>query len=122
MEEFDPARRLGNPELPRGTYRIVYAVDGEFQRPNLRDLRTILDRSTVDHTGWPAWWVPIGEAPPAYPLDGLLECNRGVAEGALWTNPGLAEFWRVSPQGRLLLLRSLCEDCFDNLEPGTILS
>lgn len=120
-----PSDELGNPAVPRGFYRVAYAIDGRFPKPSLAVLRDVIDRSTssTNHTGWPPWIVYQREGVSPYVIDGMLECDLGVAQGLLRSSPSHADFWRASPDGRLLLIRGLLEDAkFDNPPPGKYFS
>lgn len=122
--ELIPRDTNGIAELPRGFYRVAYAIDGTFEKPSLAALRAILERSTIRHTGWPAWWVPTRAEIEPYAVDGLLECDVGIASGRLVSDPAHADFWRVSPDGRLLLLRGFVEDEPNRFQffPGEVFS
>lgn len=117
-----PGDQYGNPAVPRGFYCVAYAIDGSFERPSLVELSSILKLSMIQHTGWPAWWLPTMPDIEPYPIDGMLECDMGVASGRLLSDPQHADFWRASLYGRLLLIRGLLEDNLEGIEPGQIFS
>jgi hypothetical protein len=99
-----------------GVWSVAYALDGTFPRPDLQELLGVLDRVRGHETGWPPWWVPTRPEIAPYPYDGIIEC---------WMREtrfdGYSDFWRVSPEGKLFLLRSYQEDFEDSFAPGTAL-
>lgn len=97
-----------------GTWSVSYALDGEFPRPDLPELRGMLSQVSGNETGWPPWWVPTRPGIAPHPYDGNIEC---------WMREtyfnGSEDFWRASPEGNLFLLRSYQEDFEGGFTPGT---
>ncbi|KAB1068821.1 AlbA family DNA-binding domain-containing protein [Methylobacterium planeticum] len=109
---------------PKGYFRAAYAIDGEFERPTLPQLLELLKRSTVRHTGWPAWSVLHRAEFAPFVNGGALECTYGSFGGEKFIqDPGHADYWRASPEGRLFLLRGFFEDGRpERATPGTVFS
>lgn len=98
--------------MPLGHFAAAYRLRGAFERPSLADLKDILNRATVRHTGWPAFWVPTRQGISPYIHDNALEC--WLARDEYNSDAAHADFWRVSPNGDAFLIRGLQEDSADN--------
>ena len=62
------------PTLPRGHYDLSMAIDGDFDRKSLSDLRDAIRQSVRNHSGWPPF-VNLSRAPyTPKPVDGAIEC------------------------------------------------
>jgi hypothetical protein len=65
------------PTLPRGYYDLSMAIDGDFDRQSLSDLRETIRRAVRNHSGWPPF-VNLSRAPyTPKPVDGAIECWVG---------------------------------------------
>ncbi len=99
-----------------GTWSCGYAVQGEFERPSLAALRTILAQAQGRETGWPMWRLAAKPESAPYAWEGTIESWFGDAgrDGAH------SDYWRASPEGLLFLLRGYQEDAMeDRAKPGT---
>jgi len=62
------------PTMPHGYYDLSMAIDGDFDRQSLSDLRETIRRAVRNHSGWPPF-VNLGRAPyTPKPVDGAIEC------------------------------------------------
>lgn len=102
--ELTPERRV---ELSRGRWAVGYLVSGPFNRPDLKELKELLERVKGHETGWPPWWVPTREEIAPFPIDGLIEC---WLKDSHFRGPAHSDFWRASPSGMLFLSRGYHED------------
>lgn len=106
----DPAR------MPHGYFAVGYTIEGDIGEPSLGELRDIIRRAKVPHTGWPEFWVPTKQSISPYIHQGSIECWIGGDN-----DPGLigrqdsahSDFWRASPRGRAFLIRGHQEDGAD---------
>lgn len=96
--------------LPHGHCQVTCSILGSFPRISLSNLRETLDRSTINHSGWPPWWVPRRQEDGAFSTGDALECFHGMEN----SRPDLSDFWRVSAQGNLLFIRGYWEDSADH--------
>ena len=108
-----------------GHYLIVYRIGGVTNKPSAAALLELMRRSTVRHTGWPAWWVPTRDAIRPYINEGSIECWLGEDKVEARRDPAHSDFWRVSPEGHGFLFRGFDEDGPDisgrsNYKPGTV--
>ncbi|MCL5104345.1 MAG: ATP-binding protein [Armatimonadetes bacterium] len=102
-----------------GTWSIAYAVVGDFDYPDLPQLRQILGQIVGHETGWPVWWVAQNnEKLKPHPYNGLVECFLRDTSSA---DAMHSDFWQASPEGMLFELRGYESDCDSRIEPGTIL-
>ena len=101
-----------------------YAVGYQLIHDDLKLIAgpPLLDRlqaGVVRYTGWPPFWVPHVQGIAPYPHDGNIECT--MAHGGQ-ADPGLADFWRATPEGQFFILRGFQEDARgEGHEPGTTL-
>ena len=100
-----------------GVWSVAYLVDGSFDHPNPAALLNILRSVKGRETGWPPWIVLDRSGVSPYLKDGLVECWLGKDP----SNPGMSDFWRASPDGKLYLLRSHQEDTGMSEHPKTVL-
>jgi len=103
-----------------GTFDCTYAF-AQDPAVDAKDLRETL-RSVERQTGWPVWiFLNPSELAP-YAFEGLIECFLARESGG---DPGHADFWRASPEGKFFLLRGFQEDESDGLRgkviPGKML-
>lgn len=109
--------------FPHGWYRIDYALEGDLKNVELHELRLILDRATVRHSGWPPFWVPHRKEIAPHEVDGTLECWLAPGESGLeraLDDAAHCDFWRASPSGRMFLIRGYQEDTQETFAPSTI--
>jgi len=113
----DLMERTDRRPYANGVWSVAYLVDGTFDRPNLAALVEIIRGVKGHESGWPPWIVLNRDDRRPYPIDGLVECWLGGGQRSL----GMADFWRVSPFGKLYLLRNHQEDTGMTEKPKTIL-
>lgn len=105
-----------------GRYWFSYELEGDLSTATVPELRDMMERSSVRHSGWSPWWVPTRVGIEPYYRDEALECWIG-RDGE--TDAAHSDFWRVSPEGRGYLMRGYQEDGPEvaprGVEPGTTL-
>lgn len=108
------------PTLPCGHYDLLMAIDGDFERKSLSDLRDTIRQAVRNHSGWPPF-VNLNRAPYApKPVDGAIECWIGPDNDGTYDRPAHHEFWRISPDGILFTRRGYPEDGgWKGISPGT---
>ena len=115
-----PLSAADERRCPLGRYWFSYEMDGDLPPMPIPQLRELLDRSTVRHSGWPPWWVPNRAGITPYYKDDALECWLG-RDGP--SDAAHSDFWRVSPLGRGFLIRGYQEDgpeiATRGIQPGT---
>jgi serine/threonine-protein kinase HipA len=90
-----------------GRWVVSYLLVGQLNRPgSLSDFRETLRSVEDKKSGWPVWWVPLNEHKPI-PVADVIECHLFKTYSG---EPGVADFWRASPQGSLYLTRGYLED------------
>jgi hypothetical protein len=102
------SRETGGGVWREASYRLAYAIQGEFVHPRLPDLRRHLRTAMRPNTGRPEWAE----------LEGPRAMQGGL-ESFTEKGPHRPEFWRALPDGRLALIRGYQEDNSKNLQPGT---
>jgi hypothetical protein len=109
--------------MPHGHYEIEIELVGVVNSGGVADtLRRLAEASRIKHTGWgPFVQLNRAEFTPR-PVDGHVEAwiGRPVADRAL-RDAAHSDFWRVSPNGMMFLLRGYDEDASDRVQPGTII-
>lgn len=90
-------------------YRLEPELEGLTPQEILEHLRHIRK-----YTGWAPFWVPTREEIRPYLYDNMIECWLGKNN----QDPAHADFWRVSPNGYLFLLRGYQEDSTKELRPA----
>ena len=106
--------------MPLGHYRVAAAIEGvDLALPQLRDA---IQRANQHLTGWPPWWWPTRDEIQPYPHENIIECH--IAENTVHGDAAHSDFWRVSPDGKLFLIRGYREDSLDQgrfptIPPGT---
>lgn len=106
-----------------GHYRVGYKILGDFDQPSLPQLKQIINRSTVRHSGWSPFWVPNRPGIRPIPKDGYIECSLVEDPQRLIDDPGHSDFWRVSQEGLAVLYRGFNEDGVpEKLVPGSSFS
>lgn len=104
----------GRPRLPAGNYRLAYAIQDEFARPTLPELRRHMQIAERPNTGAPEW----AEIDRPTAIDGGLEAFHSRIHQGIEV-PASAEFWRATPEGRLALIRGYQEDAHQRFQAGT---
>ena len=118
LEKDSPAR------FPHGWYRIDYALEGEFEQPDLHKLLPLIERAELRHTGWPMFVTMTRPELVPVEVDGVLECWIKPADDEsdrLAADAAHCDFWRAAPSGRMFLIRGYQEDTQDTFAPGSIL-
>ncbi len=89
------------PRLVHGHYDLGFAIDGNFDRRSLAELRDLIQTSVRSHSGWPPFLTL--DRPPfsPKPADGAVECWIGPETDGSYDRPSHHDFWRVSPEGLL---------------------
>lgn len=103
-----------------GHYWVAYQLRGNFQQVALHQLRELLARSTVKHSGWSPFWVPERLEIAPYVYDEALECWFGLNGQGAQSSPAHSDFWRVSPKGFGFLLTGYSEDGPAGSSSGTV--
>lgn len=101
-----------------GYWTCAYQIEEEFEEESLSELREVLREVKGTESGWPPWnEVTHGDA---YVEDGCIEC---WIVGHSMEGPAHTDFWRVSKDGRLFLLRGYESDDENknNYQPGKFL-
>jgi len=116
------ARHLDGEEpgrYDRGVWTFSYAFEEPFDL-SLRDLMDAMRRAHAPVTGWPAFLVMTKDSLAPYAFENTVE--SWIREEGDKADGSHSDFWRVSPDGRLFLLRGYQEDGdIAGLEPGTAL-
>lgn len=111
------------PKLPHGFFEAAFALEGSFDRQPLSELRATIRSAVRNHSGWPPF-VTIPR-PPYNPaaVGGTIECWIGPDVGGETGTPNHHDFWRVSPEGLLVMRRGYPEDGkFREVSPGTAIN
>lgn len=108
------------PTMPHGYYDLSMAINGDFDRQSLSDLRETIRRAVRNHSGWPPF-VNLGRAPyTPKPVDGAIECWVGPDHDGSYDKPAHHDFWRISLDGLLFTRRGYQEDgAWKGIAPGT---
>jgi Putative DNA-binding domain len=108
------------PTLSCGCYDLLMAIDGDFERQSLSDLRDTIRQAVRNHSGWPPF-VNLNRAPyTPKPVDGAIECWIGPDNDGTYDRPAHHDFWRISPDGLLFIRRGYPEDGgWKGIAPGT---
>ncbi|PPD06780.1 MAG: transcriptional regulator [Hyphomicrobium sp.] len=117
LQPDSPAR------FPLGWYRIDYAIEGEFEHPDLTELHKVIQKSVIRHTGWPMFMSMTREEFAPREIDGVLEAwlkPREAGVDRFSEDAAHCDFWRAAPSGRFFLIRGYQEDSQDAVPPGTI--
>ena len=111
---------------PHGYMWYAFEFDGELRELPGAKFSEALRDSEVNLSGWPPFWYPTRFGIRPYPFEGLVECWIGGdnEEGFGNHGAGMADFWRVSPDGFGFFLRGYREDDLSGsrnmpAEPGT---
>ncbi len=113
--------------LSAGSFEVAALINGNLETLAVRDLLNKVFVHQPHMTGWPTWVdsrsFRDSETHPYVRQGGweaMVNCSRGfLAERSL-------DFWRIEPNGRFYLLRSLEDDTASTLQkngvkPGTVL-
>jgi hypothetical protein len=104
---------IENSPYQHGYWIFSYRILGEFDEPNLVELKELLRETKGNETGWPPW-CSIEESQP---YNGEIEMFVPERAG---TSIGKGDYWRATPGGDLFLLRHYNEDDHDDVEPGEL--
>ncbi len=115
------------PEVSTGFFEVAALIDGKFEAPEVRDLLNMIFVHQPHMTGWPPRVDSRGFSDSntrPYVRQGGWEAMVSCSQGVL-TECSL-DFWRIEPNGRFYLLRSLEDDTASSLhqrgvKPGTVL-
>lgn len=117
------SQRYGEEKNPYrlGTYTVAYLVEGDFESLPPARLRDALARVEGHETGLPAWWLPSrGPIAPRFCADAV---EVWLGEDPVHGDPGHLDYWRASPEGKLVLVRDYEEDgSIRGLERGTAIA
>jgi hypothetical protein len=108
------------PRLIHGHFDVAIAIDGDFDRKSLTELRDIIQSAVRNHSGWPPF-LTIRRAPfTPKPVDGAVECWIGLdTDASVGKRPSRHDFWRISPNGLLFTRRGHWEDGqLNGVDPG----
>jgi hypothetical protein len=89
-----------------GVYTFAYAIDGDFEPPELPALLQLLQRVQGHETGWPPWLVVGGDKAPR-PYEGTAEAWFFKTTFA---DPAHSDYWRASPRGLLYQIQGYDDD------------
>lgn len=102
---------LGPDEKPdrysHGIWHISYSILGDYDKPNFKQLLEILKKVEDHKSGWPPWVIPSTYGIRPYKSGDSIECwikSARIKDGAF------SDFWRVSTDVHLFLLRGYYED------------
>jgi hypothetical protein len=111
-----------SPTFPHGYYDLSMALDGDFDRQSLANLRDTVRSAVRNHSGWPPF-VYLNRAPyTPKPVDGAIECWVGPNTDGSYDKPAHHDFWRISPDGLFFTRRGYPEDGgWKGIAPGTSL-
>ncbi|MDA5633070.1 MULTISPECIES: RNA-binding domain-containing protein [Rhizobium/Agrobacterium group] len=108
-----------NAPEPLGYYCVTYWVLGDFAPLDYPDLLSKIDKATIRHTGWSPWWVPTRKGIKPTIRNQAIECNLDETGREYVADPAHQDFWRVTPDGKAMLVRGYDEDSHpDRLTPG----
>jgi transcriptional regulator with XRE-family HTH domain len=102
---------------------IDYALEGDLIPFEPHELKELLHKAVVPHTGWPLFLFPGRPELEPHEVDGVIECWLKPSEaGANRPLGDLAhrDFWRAAPTGRAFIIRGYQEDSQDTFPPRTI--
>jgi hypothetical protein len=109
--------------LTHGRYVFSARIVGDIKPLNPHEILELL-RSLKRYSGWSPMYVFNRNELEPYPAEnGIVECWLGRSEQR---DPGHADFWRVSPNGEIVLVRGHQEDGHDFVDeqasklPGTL--
>ena len=108
--------------FPHGCFRFDYFLEGELKTFSIQEIKDSLKQITQQYPRrtFP-FWVPTNN-PAILPQEyhNILECWLGAEQsGFPLKTADESEYWRVSLEGRLFLLRGYWEDS-QHFPPGTI--
>jgi transcriptional regulator with XRE-family HTH domain len=109
--------------FPDGWYRIDYALQGELKSIEPHQLKPLLERAMVHHTGWPMFLISGRADLDPKEIDGTLECwlpPQDAGANRPLGDPAHCDFWRVAPTGRAFIIRGYQEDGQDTFPPHTV--
>jgi len=96
--------------LRHGCWTVNLALSGPFNTPDMPTLRQMIQETgRVNHSGWGPFPFLSREVFAPKNMGGTIEAwlvDRGDDD----RDPGSADFWRVSPEGRAFMLRGYRED------------
>ncbi|HEY6817526.1 MAG TPA: hypothetical protein VI168_18470 [Croceibacterium sp.] len=97
---------------PHGFMWYAFELGGEIRNLTVPQFAEVLRSAEVNYSGWPPFWYPTRSGIAPYPFDGIVECWIGgdTEEGYGNHGAGMADFWRVSPDGLAFFLRGYRED------------
>jgi transcriptional regulator with XRE-family HTH domain len=117
LSERSPGR------FPDGWYRIDYSLEGDLISLEPYELKKLLRKAVVPHTGWPLFLFPGRPELEPTEVEGVIECwlkPTEVGPNRPLGDPAHCDFWRVAPAGRAFIIRGYQEDSQDTFPPRTI--
>lgn len=115
LPENVPAR------FPYGCFRFDYCFEGNLKNLTLDEFKFVLDKITISYPWTFPFWITT--SPEIFPQQhhNILECWLGKKQSGSPVKPADdSGYWRVSPEGRLFLLKGYQEDCQKTLQAGSI--
>ena len=100
-----------------GKWCVGYLVTGNFDVPSLTQFRDILHDAQGNETGWPVWLTSVSHS-QEYVFEDTIE---RIINPQTSSDGAHSDYWRVSPDGKLFLLRGYQEDGSAPYDIGTIL-
>src|SRR5262249_4200249 len=107
--------------FPLGDYSASYRLQGNLKAPSLTELKDIMERGVIRHTGWPHFFVFHEQGLDPRPVGDTIEASfAGKARGERADH---CDYWRASVRGEFFLVRGLIEDAVGppHGEPGKVL-
>lgn len=105
--------------MPHGHYSVSAAIDGT--RMTLAQAEEAAKNAArTKYTGWTPWWWPTRDGLRPYVEANVIERSVGANDQNITSDH--ADFWRISPQGLLFIIRGYTEDGMrDRVEPGSVI-
>jgi len=105
--------------MPHGHYSVSAVIDAT--RVTLAQAEDAAKNAArTKYTGWTPWWWPTREGLRPYVEGNVIE--RSVGANDQDVRPDHADFWRISQQGQLFIIRGYTEDGMpDRVEPGSVI-
>lgn len=97
---------------PHGFIWYAFELGGDIRSLSGPQFAETLRSAEVNYSGWPPFWYPTRSGIAPYPFEGMVECWIGgdTEDGYGSHGAGMADFWRVSPNGLGFFLRGYRED------------
>ncbi len=109
--------------FPHGFYELGFSLIGATASNGLVQLGERLEVTRrIRHTGWPPFLSLARGGREPYPHDDFIEAWIGRPMEGDWIDrdPAHSDFWRVSLDGKLYMIRGYAEDALENHRPGEV--